>query len=168
MKAAVVVLVAGVGMITTGWTVDKLGIRDIHNKLRVPAAYCLLSVGLLATAFAMPPGTLQFGMILVGMFVAGAHTGATGAVISDVTHPGLRATALATVVLGNNLIGLAPGPLVVGTLSDAFGLKLALTVAVLVGVLSAICFLFAARAYTHDAGRCEALVTGAAAARVGV
>ena len=165
MQAAVVVLVAGVGMITTGWTVDKLGIRDTRNKLRVPAAYCLLSVVLLGTAFALPPGMLQFGTILVGMFVAGAHTGATGAVISDVTHPGLRATALATVVLGNNLIGLAPGPLVVGALSDAFGLRFALAIAASAGVVAAICFLFAARAYAHDAGRCEAWVTGAATAR---
>ncbi len=168
MQAAVVVLVAGVGMIATGWTVDTLGIRDKRNKLRVPAAYCVLSAIVLATAFALPPGTMQFGAILVGMFAAGAHTGATGAVISDVTHPGLRATALATVVLGNNLIGLAPGPLVVGTLSDAFGLKLALTTAALAGILSAICFLLAARAYEHEAGRCDAWVSGAATARAAV
>src|SRR5690606_7279249 len=92
---------------------------------------------------------------LAGVFVAGAHTGAAGAVISDVTHPGLRATALATVVLGNNLLGLAPGPIIVGALSDAYGLKHALTVAPFVCLAATACFLAGARHYPHDAGRFE-------------
>jgi MFS family permease len=160
VQAGVVVLAAGVGMILCGWTIDRLGVRNAQNKLRLPAAYCLLSCVLLGSAFALPPGAVQYGMIIAGMFIAGAHTGAAGAVINDVTHPGLRATALATIVLGNNILGLAPGPLAVGALSDAFGLQFALTVVPLMSVLSAACFLLAARRYAYDAGRCEALVAG--------
>jgi MFS family permease len=155
LQAALVVLVAGVGMIACGWVVDRLGTRDIRNKLRVPAAFAAVACVLLVLAFALPAGALQFGLIVAGMFVAGAHTGAAGAVISDVTHPGLRATALATVVLGNNLLGLAPGPVVVGSLSDAYGLKFALPVAPLVCLAATACFVMGARHYQRDAGRFE-------------
>lgn len=153
VQAGLVILVAGVGMIACGWIVDRLGLRDIRNKLRVPAAFAVIACTALVLAFTLPPGPVQYVLILAGMFVAGAHSGAAGAVISDVTHPGLRATALATVVLGNNLLGLAPGPVMVGKLSDAYGLKFALTVAPLVCLLSAACFLVASKNYLRDSGR---------------
>jgi MFS family permease len=153
LQAGIVVLVAGIGMIACGWLVDRLGQRDLSNKLRVPAAFALTACALLVLAFALPPGPAQYALILCGVFVAGGHSGAAGAVISDVTHPGLRATALATVVLGNNLLGFAPGPVVVGQLSDVFGLKAALTVAPLVCLVAAAFFLLAARHYRADGGR---------------
>ncbi|NJD31463.1 MAG: MFS transporter [Gammaproteobacteria bacterium] len=152
LRAGLIILVAGVGMIVCGWIVDRLGLRDIRNKLRVPAAFAVMACAVLVLAFTLPPGPMQYALILAGMFVAGAHSGAAGAVISDVTHPGLRATALATVVLGNNLLGLAPGPVIVGKLSDAYGLKFALTLAPLVCLLSAACFLVAAKHYKRDTG----------------
>jgi MFS family permease len=155
MQAGVVVLVAGVGMIVCGWSVDRLGQRSLLNKLRVPALYAVLACALLVTAFALPPGPVQYALILAGMFVAGGHTGAAGAVITDVTHPGLRATAFAVIVLGNNLLGLAPGPVIVGALSDAYGLKLALGVAPLMCLVAATFFLLASRHYKRESGRYE-------------
>jgi MFS family permease len=163
LQAGVVVLVAGIGMIACGWMVDRLGQRDLRNKLRVPAAFALAACALLVLAFALPPGPLQYALILGGVFVAGGHSGAAGAVISDVTHPGLRATALATVVLGNNLLGFAPGPVVVGQLSDVFGLKAALTVAPLMCLIAAAFFLLAARYYRADGGHFSEPVENAAA-----
>ncbi len=155
MQAAVVVLVAGVGMIICGGIVDRLGVRDIRNRLRAPASFALITCVLLVTAFALPPGSLQYALILGGVFVAGGHLGAAAAVIADVTHPGLRATAIATIVLGNNILGLAPGPLAVGALSDAHGLKFAMGVAPLVCLLSATCFMLGSRHYVRDSGRFE-------------
>jgi len=155
MQAGVVVLVAGVGMIICGWSVDRLGQRNQLNKLRVPALYAVLACVLLVVAFALPPGPVQYTLILAGMFVAGGHTGAAGAVIGDVTHPGLRATAFAVIVLGNNVLGLAPGPVVVGALSDAYGLKFALGVAPLMCLAAATFFLLASRHYKRESGRFE-------------
>jgi MFS family permease len=89
---------------------------------------------------------------MAGVFVAGGHSGAAGAVISDVTHPGLRATALAVIVLGNNLLGFAPGPILVGALSDAMGLGIAMTLAPAVCLLAATFFMLGARHYERDRG----------------
>ena len=155
LQAGIVVLVAGVGMIVCGWGVDRLSRLHPRNKLRVPAAYAVVTFALLATAFALPPGNLQLWLILAGVFVAGGHSGAAGAVISDVTHPGLRATAFAVVVLGNNLLGFAPGPVLIGALSDALGLKTAMTIAPAVCLLAATFFLLGARHYERERGRFE-------------
>jgi MFS family permease len=155
LQAGLVVLVAGIGMIACGWSVDRLGKRDLRNKLRVPALFAATACMLLVLGFALPPGSLQYALILAGVFVAGGHSGAAGAVIGDVTHPGLRATAFATIVLGNNLLGFAPGPLLVGSVSDAYGLKFALTAAPLVCLIAAACFIAASRSYRRDAGRFE-------------
>ncbi len=155
VQAAVVVLVAGIGMIVCGWSVDRLGQRDLLNRLRVPALYAATACVLLVVAFALPAGSVQYALILAGVFVCGGHTGAAGAVIADVTHPGLRATAFAVLVLGNNLLGLAPGPVVVGALSDAYGLKFALGVAPLMCLAAAAFFLLASRHYARESGRFE-------------
>jgi MFS family permease len=165
LQAGIVVLVAGIGMIACGWLVDRLGQRDLVNRLRAPAAFAVVACLLLVLAFALPPGAVQYALILAGVFVAGGHAGVTGSVISDVTHPGLRATALATVVLGNNLLGFAPGPVVVGQLSDVLGLKAALTVAPLACLVAAVFFLLAARHYRADGGHIEEPPEGAAAHR---
>jgi len=153
LQAGIVVLVAGVGMIICGWGVDRLSKVHSRNKLRIPAVYAASAFALLTTAFALPPGNLQFALILGGVFVAGGHSGAAGAVISEVTHPGLRATALAVIVLGNNLLGFAPGPVLVGVVSDAIGLKAAMTLAPAVCLLAATFFLLGARHYEHERGR---------------
>jgi MFS family permease len=153
LRGAVVVLVAGIGMTIGGWLVDRLGSRDGRNKLRVPAAYALLTFVLLTTAFMLAPGNAQLAFIVAGVFLAGGHAGAAGAVIIDVVHPGLRVTAIALIVLCNNLLGLAPGPLLAGALSDAYGLKTALALAPLSCLAAAVCFNQAARHYGRDCGK---------------
>jgi MFS family permease len=151
----VVVLVAGVGMILGGWFVDRMGRLDRRNKLRVPALYAAITFVLLTTAFVLPPGAMQLALIFAGVLLAGGHSGAIGAVIIDVVHPGLRATAFAVITLANNLIGFAPGPLFVGVVSDAYGLPTAMAFAPLVCLAAAVCFLRGARSYRNECDRFE-------------
>ncbi|HTN48195.1 MAG TPA: MFS transporter [Burkholderiaceae bacterium] len=150
LQAAGVVAVLGVGMIIGGALADRMGRKDPRNKLRMPALYALITFVLLTAAFALPPGPTQLGFLYAGVFLAGGHSGASSAAVMDVVHPGLIATAAATVVLFNNLLGLAPGPWAVGQLSDAFGLQTALMIAPLVSLAAAACFVLAARAYPRD------------------
>lgn len=105
---------------------------------------------MLLSAFTLPPGGLQMALLLVGSMIAGGHVGIVSAVVIDLSHPGLRATALGTVVRFNNLLGLVPGPLLVGALSDAFSLTTAMTVIPLAGTGAAACFLSAARGYEAE------------------
>jgi MFS family permease len=145
IKAAVVVLIGGVGMVCGGYLADRLSRKNRPHKLRLPALYAFGSFVLLAAAFSLSPGSTQFFLIMMGGFLASAHAGVTVAVVADVIHPGLRTTALATLALAMNLIGLAPGPFIVGALSDAFGLSAAMAIIPLAGVGAATCFQLGSR-----------------------
>jgi MFS family permease len=145
LKAALVVLVGGIGMAGGGFVVDRISGRNVRNKLRVPAVYALLSCLLFAFAFTLPEGDLQFALIMAATFFVAGHLGPVAALSTDLNHPGLRATALSVVTVVQNLFGLAPGPFVVGALSDAFGLKTAMLVIPLVCLGGAVCFLLGSR-----------------------
>lgn len=153
VQTALIVLVSGVGMVIGGWIVDRASRRTSRRKLQVPALYALVTFGLLTTAFVLPAGAGQRALIFAGMFLAGGHAGAAGAVVTEVIHPGLRATALATLTLANSLLGLAPGPVLVGALSDGFGLRVAMAVAPLASLAAAVCFWLGSRHYERDEAR---------------
>lgn len=55
--------------------------------------------------------------------------------------------------LANNLIGLAPGPFIVGLLSDHIGLRLALTLVPLLALVSTAIFVLTSRTYEADLAR---------------
>ena len=89
-----------------------------------------MSMVLLVVAFAaMRPGNPQLLVILIARFTITAPFGVVGSVSVDVVDPALRATAVSMVApLAQNLFGFAVGPLVVGVVSDVYGLKAALAV----------------------------------------
>jgi MFS family permease len=153
VKAALIVLVGGIGMSCGGFVTDRLSVRNVRNKLRVPGAYAICSGVLFAAAFALPAGALQFALIVAAALFVGGHMGPVAALAAELNHPGLRATALSVVTLVYNLLGLAPGPFVVGALSDRFGLRAAMMVIPLVCGGAAICFLFGSRYLPEDLRR---------------
>jgi MFS family permease len=70
----------------------------------------------------MPPGGAQLLVLTVGVFFAAGTSGPAGAMVVNLTAEPIRATALGTLTLANNLLGLAAGPFVVGLLADGVGL----------------------------------------------
>jgi MFS family permease len=150
MRAGLLIMMTGVGMIMGGALADRFGRTSGRRKLHLASVYTCASFVLLAAAFALPTGSMQIGLLFVGALAAGGHAGVVAAVIIDVTHPALRATAIATLALCNNLLGLAPGPYVIGVLSDALSLKTALTIMPVAGLFASACFLVAARSYESD------------------
>jgi len=148
--AGALMLVAGVGMTAGGFVVDRLSAKRPSNRLRLPALYALVSGGGLFVAFFTPPGAAQFALIALGVTVGAGFAGPAGAVVADLTDSALRATVLATLTLANNLIGLAPGPLVTGMLADAAGLDVAMRVVPAASILAAAIFFYAARRYDQS------------------
>ena len=57
-----------------------------------------------------------------------AFVPAVSAAIQDIVHPGLRALTYSIVVLVQHLLGTALGPIVIGSISDAYGIETALKV----------------------------------------
>ena len=150
VRAGVLVLIGGVGMVLGGMLVDRLSAQQQLNRLRIPALYAFFSGAALLGAFFLPPGTLQFTLIALGLLVGAGFAGPCGAVVADVTHRAITATGFATLTLANNLIGLAPGPLVTGLLADTAGLDVALRVTPLASLGAAVFFFLASGHYEED------------------
>jgi MFS transporter, Spinster family, sphingosine-1-phosphate transporter len=159
IRAALVVLCGAAGSVAWAALIDRAGTRRPRNKLYAMAAMCLLSLVMLAIAFALPaagwvitPST-QFGLIAAGGFVMTCTVGPVAAVVIDVIHPGLRASGSSVLALFQNLFGLAAGPFIAGLLSDAYGLVFALAAMPLFSIVAAAAFLRATRTYEADAAR---------------
>jgi len=97
----------------------------------------------------------QCGRGAVGVACGGGATitaaiGPVSAVVVDVVHLALRATAISTMAVVQNLVGLAVGPVLGGWLSDRYGLTTALAVLPLLCVVSAAMFWYGSRFYGRD------------------
>ncbi|MCY1552540.1 hypothetical protein D3C76_1568180 [compost metagenome] len=98
---------------------------------------------------------MQLILIGVGLLIGAGFAGPSGAVISDVTSASIHASALAVLVLANNMIGLAPGPFVTGLLADAFDLQIAMSLVPLASFGAAFAYLKASRHYRNDLARVQ-------------
>ncbi len=160
VKAALVVLAGAVGSVVWGSVVDRSGVKRARNKLFTMAALCVLALLVLMPTLAATGSTTltpanQFALIAVGGFLMTCTVGPVSAVVTDVVHPGVRATGLSVLALFQNLLGLAAGPFITGVLSDALGLQSALTIVPGFGLLAALFFLLAARRYEADMQRMQ-------------
>ena len=152
LRTGIVVLAGGLGAILCSMVADRS--RFPRARLVVPAIAALLTTVFMIAAFAgLPPGPAQFALIIAGGLVMAGSVGTTDAVVIDVIHPSLRATGASVLSLMRNLFGLAGGPLLAGSLSDAYGLQFAMSVIPLFGLLAAAMYWVAARTYVSDLKR---------------
>jgi MFS family permease len=148
--AAVFLMIIGAGMICCGHVSDRLALRRADAKIDFAIACCLTCATFIAIAFAMPPGLPQLIVLGAAIFFAAATTGTAGAMLANLTPLSIHGTAFATMTLANNLLGLAPGPILTGKLADSFGLLGALRCLPLACLFSAISFWAARRTYLID------------------
>lgn len=153
VTSAVIVLFSAVGTILCGMLCDRLGRNRPDRKVSLAIGYCLVSCLVLSLAFALPAGKGQLLLICAGMFIAIGTNGPTSAMVANLTHYSVHATAFATLTLANNLLGLALGPLVIGKISDLIGLHAAFQLMPLVSIVAAMVLLFAKYHYHRDIAR---------------
>ncbi|WP_437725504.1 MFS transporter [Sorangium sp. So ce861] len=153
VTAAVFVLIGGVGMIVCGVLADRLTRHRPARVWRIAIAYSLISCALLAVAFRIEAGDLQLALIGAGTLFAGGTAGPVGAMVAGQTQASIHATAFATLTLANNLLGLAPGPVVLGVLADRIGLLGALRVVPFAALAAALAFALGAGRGAGRSGR---------------
>jgi predicted MFS family arabinose efflux permease len=148
--AALLLLVCGSGMILCGMASDRLARHRPDRKIALAIGYCLGSAAALSVALQLPPGPAQLAILGMAMFLVAGTTGPAGAMVANLTPLAIHGSAFATLTLANNLLGLAPGPIVTGHLADKFGLLGALRLLPLGCLASAIVFAIARRTYLTD------------------
>ncbi|GAB91772.1 MFS transporter, partial [Gordonia rhizosphera] len=130
--AALIVLLVGTGMVVCGIVTDRVGRSDITRKWLSGIVFCAISLVSLTVGFGLSTGTAQLVLIGIGAFFSAGASGPIAAMVANLTHSSVRASAMGTLTVANNLLGLALGPFVIGILADHVGLRGALQLAPLV------------------------------------
>jgi len=155
--AAGFVLLSGIGMIVCGMFTDRLCRNAPILKFRVAVALSVTTFALLGLGFRLDHGAVQLLVLGLGTFLAAGTTGPSTAMVANVTHPSIHSTAFATLSLANNLLGMAPGPVVTGMLADRYGLGVAFQFVPFICLAAALSFSLGKRHYNADIERIEAL-----------
>jgi len=133
------------GILLGGWLGDWLGARDKAAYPRLPALAYLISVPLFAAAMLSPSVTLSFALFIVPQALAYVWLGPVLTAVQHLVPQPMRATASASFLLINNLIGVGFGAMTIGALSDRFtislgdqGLRAALLVSLIFYLIAAL------------------------------
>jgi len=150
MKASSIMVLAIIGAPLGGFLTDLWMKKQKKARLLLPAISSILTGILLFAAFTFLQGKVQYiVMILVGI-CAVAFVPAGVAVTQDVVHPGLRAVSLSLNIIIQHLLGSSLAPIVIGKLSDMYGLDKALTILPVFGLAAGILLFIGAFYYQND------------------
>ncbi len=163
--AAAFLLLGGAGMIVCGIVTDRISQTFAIRKWVSAIAYSLSSFVLLAVGFHLHAGPVQLAVIGAGVFLVAGTSGPAGAMVARLTPEAIHASAFGTLTLVNNLLGLAPGPLVTGMIADRIGLLGALQAIPFAALAATVVFAIGRRYYSSDLERLAKLERVAAARR---
>jgi len=133
-----ILLVGGVaGILIGGFAGDRLGAKDKAAYARLPAISFVIAVPLFAAGILSHSVTAAFLFFLIPQALAYVWLAPVITAVQHLVPAHMRATASATFLLINNLIGLGGGSFVLGALSDGFTARFgdeALRYAMLIGL----------------------------------
>jgi MFS family permease len=117
---ASVVLIGGcTGVFAGGWFADRLGAMDRGWYAKLPAIAWLITAPTFAAGLLAPNLVLAWPLLLIPNALNILWLGPVTTAVQHLVPRRMRATASASFLLINNLIGLGVGPLLIGRLSDA-------------------------------------------------
>ena len=153
-----ILLLGGVaGVVGGGWLGDRLGGRDRAAYAMLPAIAFVIAVPLFAGGLLASSVTAAFLFFLLPQALAYVWLGPVLSSVQHLVPAAMRATASASFLLINNLIGLGLGSFVLGALSDLmtarFGgeaLRYAMLAALPLYLLAALLMALAARPLRKD------------------
>jgi hypothetical protein len=124
--------------------------KRVNARLLLAGITTMGSSLLFLLAFGFLQGNIQYAVLLLGGVATVAYVAAASAVCQDVVHPGIWALSWSICVIVQNLLGSSLGPLVLGAVSDRFGLPTAMLVAPVVSFAAGVLFLIGSRFYARD------------------
>jgi len=155
MKTGLIMMLAIIGGPVGGWLADVWFRRKPSGRLLLPVISTMLTAVTLFAAMTLLEGRAQYGaMLLMGVLIV-AFAPAAITVTQEVIHPGLRAISYAVCVIFQNALGAFTAPMVIGALSDAYGIKAAMSVLPAFLVFSAILFFLGSFYYERDLAKVE-------------
>ncbi|MBL8545746.1 MAG: MFS transporter [Hyphomonadaceae bacterium] len=149
-----------IGAFAGGMIADKFGGRDYRAYVSVPAIASIAVIPVFIAGMLSPSASFALAMLFFGSIIGTLWYGPVYATAQTIVPPHMRATASAILLFIINLIGLGLGPIFVGALSDVFaisfglgegeGVRWALLVSALTGLLAAALFWMARRSIRDE------------------
>ena len=155
MKTSLLMILAIIGLPLGGWLADAWFKKRVTARLLFPAITTTLNAIVICIAFSFLGGQAQY-ITLLGMgILASAFAPAAITVTQEVIHPGLRATSYSVCVVVQNLLGASLAPIVIGKISDLYGIQTAMSILPVFLVVSAVMFFAGACFYKKDLSKVE-------------
>ena len=155
MKTSVLMILALVGLPLGGWLADMWFRKRQRARLLFPAITSGLNAVVIFVAISLLTGQAQYFMLLAMGILASAFAPAAITATQEAIHPGLRAISYSVCVVVQNLLGASLAPIVIGKLSDLYGIQAAMSILPVFLVVSALMFLAGSFFYEKDLSKVE-------------
>lgn len=159
----------GLATYTAGYLADRFGRKDRRWYSYIPALAALAPLPVAPICFLAPDTGIALAAAIIPLSLTAAFIGPTIAIIQRLVPVGSRATAVATLILIDNVVGLGLGPQFVGIASDLWqpalgedSLRYAMLAAMTGSVVSVFGFVMAARHLRGDIDAREAAAAASA------
>ena len=155
MKTSGILMLAVIGLPLGGWLADVWFKKRPSSRLLFPAIMVALSSIVVFVAFSFLEGKIQYmALLLYGILGVGFVAAAITAT-QETVHAGLRAISYSVCVVVQNILGASLGPIVIGAFSDAYGIKVAMTILPIFLAASALLFFAGSFFYEKDLKKVE-------------
>jgi MFS family permease len=155
LKVGVIMLLAILGLPVGGWLADVWFKKNVSSRMRFPSLTIILNAVVIFAAFSFLDGRAQYMMLLLMGVLASMFAPAAIIVTQEVIHPGLRAISYSVCVVIQNLFGASMAPIVIGALSDAYGIKVAMSILPVFLLASSLLFFAGSFSYKKDLDKVE-------------
>jgi predicted MFS family arabinose efflux permease len=154
-KVGAIMLLAIIGLPVGGWLTDVWFKKNVTSRMRFPSLTIALNALVIFAAFSLLGGKAQYVMLLLMGVLASMFAPAAIIVTQEVIHPGLRAISYSVCVVIQNLFGASMAPIVIGRLSDTYGIKVAMSILPVFLLASSLLFFAGSFSYKKDLDKVE-------------
>ncbi len=155
MKTSVIMLLAIIGLPIGGMLADLWFRKRPTARLLFPAITTALNALAIFAAFSLLEGKVQYAFLIFMGILSSAFAPAAITATQEVIHPGLRAISYSVCVVVQNLLGASMAPIVIGKISDLYGIHAGMAILPLFLLVSAAAFFIGALFYEKDLGKVE-------------
>ena len=155
MKTSGILMLAVIGLPLGGWLADVWFKKRPSSRLLFPAITVALSSVVVFVAFSFLEGKAQYMALLLNGILGVGFVAAAITATQETVHAGLRAISYSVCVIVQNILGASLGPIVIGAFSDAYGIKVAMTILPIFLAASALLFFAGSFFYEKDLKKVE-------------